>query len=68
MNQKVLVLQVMVLYWNLNDLCTHLIEIVVDQYLSLDKFTSMLSVLPGYACVVAEGIYKDIDKYLKVKN
>ncbi|KAK4342587.1 hypothetical protein RND71_038403 [Anisodus tanguticus] len=44
---------------------TYLAEIAPDPYLSLDKFTAIISVLPDYARVIDDGLYRAIDIYLK---
>ncbi|KAJ8533176.1 hypothetical protein K7X08_016065 [Anisodus acutangulus] len=44
---------------------TYLTEIAPDPYLSLDKFTAIISVLPEYARVIDDGLYRAIDIYLK---
>ncbi|OIS96446.1 PREDICTED: BTB/POZ domain-containing protein At3g08570-like isoform X1 [Nicotiana attenuata] len=44
---------------------TYLAEIAPDPYLSLDKFTAMISVLPDYARIIDDGLYRAIDVYLK---
>lgn len=45
----------------------YLAEIAPDPYLSLEKFIVMISVLPDYARVIDDGLYRAIDIYLKVK-
>ncbi|KAK4478384.1 hypothetical protein RD792_013851 [Penstemon davidsonii] len=40
-------------------------EIAPDPYLSLSKFISMIEVLPDYARVIDDGLYRAIDIYLK---
>lgn len=45
----------------------YLAEIAPDPYLSLDKFIAMIDVLPDYARVIDDGLYRSIDIYLKVK-
>jgi hypothetical protein len=42
------------------------IEIAPDPYLSLQKFTAMIEILPDYARVIDDGLYRAIDIYLKV--
>nr|GME08764.1 BTB/POZ domain-containing protein At3g08570 [Ipomoea batatas] len=44
---------------------TYLAEIAPDPYLSLDKFIAMIAVLPDYARVIDDGLYRAIDIYLK---
>ncbi|XP_055812794.1 BTB/POZ domain-containing protein At3g08570 isoform X2 [Solanum dulcamara] len=44
---------------------TYLAEIAPDPYLSLEKFIAILSVLPDYARVIDDGLYRAIDIYLK---
>ncbi|XP_047949043.1 BTB/POZ domain-containing protein At3g08570-like isoform X1 [Salvia hispanica] len=43
----------------------YLAEIAPDPYLRLDKFIAMIEVLPDYARVIDDGIYRSIDIYLK---
>ncbi|KAK6118175.1 hypothetical protein DH2020_048076 [Rehmannia glutinosa] len=43
----------------------YLAEIAPDPYLSLAKFISMIEVLPDYARVIDDGLYRAIDIYLK---
>ncbi|XP_057804366.1 BTB/POZ domain-containing protein At3g08570 isoform X2 [Salvia miltiorrhiza] len=43
----------------------YLAEIAPDPYLSLDKFIAMIEVLPDYARVIDDGLYRSIDIYLK---
>ncbi|VFQ71116.1 unnamed protein product [Cuscuta campestris] len=43
----------------------YLAEIAPDPYLSLDKFIAMIAVLPDYARVLDDGLYRAIDIYLK---
>ncbi|CAH9102319.1 unnamed protein product [Cuscuta europaea] len=43
----------------------YLAEIAPDPYLSLDKFIDMIAVLPDYARVLDDGLYRAIDIYLK---
>lgn len=45
---------------------TYLAEIAPDPYLSLQKFMAMIEILPDYARVIDDGIYRAIDIYLKV--
>lgn len=44
----------------------YLAEIAPDPYLSLQKFISMIEILPDYARVIDDGLYRAIDIYLKV--
>lgn len=46
----------------------YLAEIAPDPYLSLAKFIAMIEVLPDYARVVDDGLYRAIDIYLKVQH
>lgn len=46
----------------------YLAEIAPDPYLRLPKFIAMIEVLPDYARVIDDGLYRAIDIYLKVKN
>jgi len=46
----------------------YLAEIAPDPYLSLQKFTSMIELLPDYARVIDDGLYRAIDIYLKVNT
>ncbi|KAL3531589.1 hypothetical protein ACH5RR_005110 [Cinchona calisaya] len=43
----------------------YLAEIAPDPYLSLQKFISMIEILPDYARVIDDGLYRAIDIYLK---
>ncbi|KAM7526609.1 hypothetical protein LguiA_016511 [Lonicera macranthoides] len=43
----------------------YLAEIAPDPYLSLPKFTAMIEVLPDYARVIDDGLYRAIDIFLK---
>ncbi|KAK4418814.1 BTB/POZ domain-containing protein [Sesamum alatum] len=43
----------------------YLAEIAPDPYLSLAKFIAMIEVLPDYARVIDDGLYRAIDIYLK---
>ncbi|KAI3472976.1 hypothetical protein Pfo_030027 [Paulownia fortunei] len=43
----------------------YLAEIAPDPYLSLPKFIAMIEVLPDYARVIDDGLYRAIDIYLK---
>ncbi|KDP21845.1 hypothetical protein JCGZ_00632 [Jatropha curcas] len=43
----------------------YLAEIAPDPYLSLQKFTAMVEILPDYARVIDDGLYRAIDIYLK---
>lgn len=47
---------------------TYLAEIAPDPYLSLQKFIAMIEVLPDYARVIDDGIYRAVDIYLKVHS
>ncbi|XWS35437.1 hypothetical protein CRYUN_Cryun21dG0126000 [Craigia yunnanensis] len=44
---------------------TYLAEIASDPYLSLPKFIAMIGILPDYARVIDDGLYRAIDIYLK---
>lgn len=44
----------------------YLAEIAPDPYLSLQKFTAIIEILPDYARVIDDGLYRAIDIYLKV--
>lgn len=44
----------------------YLAEIAPDPYLSLQKFIAMIEILPDYARVIDDGLYRAIDIYLKV--
>ncbi|CAA2968910.1 BTB POZ domain-containing At3g08570 [Olea europaea subsp. europaea] len=44
----------------------YLAEIAPDPHLSLQKFTNVIEVLPEYARVIDDGLYRAIDIYLKV--
>lgn len=44
---------------------TYLAEIAPDPYLSLQKFIAMIEVLPDYARVIDDGLYRAVDIYLK---
>ncbi|XP_051130639.1 putative BTB/POZ domain-containing protein At3g08660 [Andrographis paniculata] len=44
---------------------SYLAEIAPDPYLSLAKFTAIIEVLPDYARVIDDGLYRAIDIYLK---
>ncbi|GLT41712.1 hypothetical protein SLA2020_157560 [Shorea laevis] len=44
---------------------TYLAEIAPDPYLSLQKFIAMIEILPDYARVIDDGLYRAIDIYLK---
>ncbi|OMO88468.1 BTB/POZ-like protein [Corchorus capsularis] len=44
---------------------TYLAEIAPDPYLSLQKFVAMIEILPDYARVIDDGLYRAIDIYLK---
>ncbi|KAG2691164.1 hypothetical protein I3843_09G218800 [Carya illinoinensis] len=43
----------------------YLAEIAPDPFLSLQKFIAMIEILPEYARVIDDGIYRAIDIYLK---
>ncbi|KAF2287998.1 hypothetical protein GH714_003805 [Hevea brasiliensis] len=43
----------------------YLAEIAPDPYLSLQKFIAMIEILPDYARVIDDGLYRAIDIYLK---
>ncbi|WCJ27868.1 Phototropic-responsive NPH3 family protein [Euphorbia peplus] len=43
----------------------YLAEIAPDPYLSLHKFVAMIDILPDYARVIDDGLYRAIDIYLK---
>ncbi|KAF5750717.1 BTB/POZ domain-containing protein [Tripterygium wilfordii] len=43
----------------------YLAEIAPDPYLSLQKFIALIDILPDYARVVDDGLYRAIDVYLK---
>ncbi|KAF2306593.1 hypothetical protein GH714_019669 [Hevea brasiliensis] len=43
----------------------YLAEIAPDPYLSLQKFIAMIEILPDYARVIDDGLYRAIDVYLK---
>ncbi|KAK4253424.1 hypothetical protein QN277_010734 [Acacia crassicarpa] len=43
----------------------YLAEIAPDPYLSLQKFIALIEILPDYARVVDDGLYRAIDIYLK---
>lgn len=44
----------------------YLAEIAPDPYLSLHKFIALIDILPDYARVIDDGLYRAIDIYLKV--
>ncbi|GMJ01613.1 hypothetical protein like AT3G08570 [Hibiscus trionum] len=44
---------------------SYLAEIAPDPYLSLQNFIAMIEVLPDYARVIDDGLYRAIDIYLK---
>ncbi|KAE8712234.1 BTB/POZ domain-containing protein [Hibiscus syriacus] len=44
---------------------SYLAEIAPDPYLSLQKFIAMIEILPDYARVIDDGLYRAIDIYLK---
>lgn len=46
---------------------SYLAEIAPDPYLSLQKFTAIIEILPDYARVIDDGLYRAVDIYLKVK-
>ncbi|GFY82510.1 phototropic-responsive NPH3 family protein [Actinidia rufa] len=43
----------------------YLAEIAPDPYLSLQKFVAMIEILPDYARVIDDGLYRAVDIYLK---
>lgn len=45
---------------------SYLAEIAPDPYLNLQKFMAMLEILPDYARVIDDGLYRAVDIYLKV--
>ncbi|KAJ6708479.1 hypothetical protein OIU85_028716 [Salix viminalis] len=45
---------------------SYLSEIAPDPYLNLQKFIAMIEILPDYARVIDDGLYRAIDIYLKV--
>lgn len=47
---------------------TYLAEISPDPYLSLQKFIAMIEILPDYARVIDDGLYRAVDIYLKVHS
>ncbi|XP_050381289.1 BTB/POZ domain-containing protein At3g08570 [Argentina anserina] len=47
---------------------SYLAEIAPDPYLSLQKFVAMIEVLPDYARVIDDGLYRAVDIYLKVHS
>jgi hypothetical protein len=44
----------------------YLAEIAPDPYLKLQKFMALIELLPDYARIVDDGLYRAIDIYLKV--
>lgn len=44
----------------------YLAEIAPDPYLSLQKFVALIEILPDYARVIDDGLYRAVDIYLKV--
>lgn len=44
---------------------SYLAEVAPDQYLSLQKFSAMIEILPDYSRVIDDGLYRAIDIYLK---
>ena len=44
----------------------YLAEIAPDPYLSLQKFVALIEILPEYARVIDDGLYRAVDIYLKV--
>lgn len=46
----------------------YLAEIAPDPYLSFQKFIAMIEVLPDYARVIDDGLYRAVDIYLKVTS
>lgn len=47
---------------------TYLAEIAPDPYLSSQKFIAMIEILPDYARVIDDGLYRAVDIYLKVHS
>lgn len=47
---------------------SYLAEIASDPYLKLQKFMAMAELLPDYARVVDDGLYRAVDLYLKVNQ
>lgn len=47
---------------------SYLAEIAPDPYLSLHKFIAMIEILPDYARVIDDGLYRAIDIYLKAHS
>ncbi|RXH82030.1 hypothetical protein DVH24_036371 [Malus domestica] len=47
---------------------SYLAEIAPDPYLSLPTFIAMIEILPDYARVIDDGIYRAVDIYLKVHS
>jgi hypothetical protein len=45
----------------------YLAEVAPDPYLKLQKFMALIELLPDYARIVDDGLYRAIDIYLKVK-
>ncbi|KAE9591934.1 putative SKP1/BTB/POZ domain, NPH3 domain-containing protein [Lupinus albus] len=43
----------------------YLAEIAPDPYLSLQKFVALIEILPNYARVIDDGLYRAVDIYLK---
>ncbi|PKA60287.1 Putative BTB/POZ domain-containing protein [Apostasia shenzhenica] len=43
----------------------YLAEIAPDPYINLEKFMALLEVLPDYARVIEDGLYRAVDIYLK---
>ncbi|XP_030456209.1 BTB/POZ domain-containing protein At3g08570 [Syzygium oleosum] len=44
---------------------SYIAEIAPDPYLSLQKFSAMIEILPDYSRVIDDGLYRAIDIYLK---
>ncbi|XP_030543839.1 BTB/POZ domain-containing protein At3g08570 [Rhodamnia argentea] len=44
---------------------SYLAEVAPDPYLSLQKFSAMIEILPDYSRVIDDGLYRAIDVYLK---
>jgi hypothetical protein len=45
----------------------YLAEVATDPYLKLQKFMALIELLPDYARIVDDGLYRAIDIYMKVK-
>lgn len=46
----------------------YLVEIVLDLFLSLNKFIDLIEILLDYVCVMYDGFYRVIDMFFKVIN